>query len=229
MTSGLRASTRTPLQHGGWKEGRDPNPFFDTDFYLTANPDVKAAGSPAAALPHHRLVEGRELPRFQFQRHDLLAQNPDVAAAHVDPLQHFLQTAGEPPVEPRQRPRVVDLRITANGLRLCVLPQPESGCRRVRQDAFFHFQNIGWKEGRDPNAYFDVKGYLSDQCRCGAAGINPLEFISYRRLQGGSNPSPWVRSGPSISPRHPDIKGANRRSGVALPEDGQAEGRVRSR
>jgi serralysin len=28
----------------GWKEGRDPDAFFSTRFYLAANPDVKASG-----------------------------------------------------------------------------------------------------------------------------------------------------------------------------------------
>jgi hypothetical protein len=25
----------------GWKEGKNPSPFFDTEFYLENNPDVK--------------------------------------------------------------------------------------------------------------------------------------------------------------------------------------------
>jgi hypothetical protein len=31
------------LEHGGF-EGRDPNPLFDSDWYLETNPDVAAAG-----------------------------------------------------------------------------------------------------------------------------------------------------------------------------------------
>ena len=38
----------------GWKEGRDPNPEFSTKGYLSANPDVKAAG--INPLLHYRPV-----------------------------------------------------------------------------------------------------------------------------------------------------------------------------
>ena len=37
-----------------------------------------------------------------------------------------------------------------------------------------HFDTDGWKEGRDPNAVFDTKGYLAAYGDVAAAGINPL-------------------------------------------------------
>jgi Leishmanolysin/Bacterial pre-peptidase C-terminal domain len=53
-----------------------------------------------------------------------LAHNPDVAAAGIDPYQHYL--------------------------------------------------TYGWKEGRDPNAYFSTLGYLNDNRDVKTAGLNPL-------------------------------------------------------
>lgn len=41
----------------GWREGRDPSPWFHTGFYLAANPDVAAAGINPL---WHYLVRGRE-------------------------------------------------------------------------------------------------------------------------------------------------------------------------
>jgi hypothetical protein len=41
----------------GWREGRDPSPWFRTGFYLAANPDVAAAGINPL---WHYLVRGRE-------------------------------------------------------------------------------------------------------------------------------------------------------------------------
>ena len=44
-TCGTRMSMPTRTIHSfGWHEGRDPNAFFSTAIYLSANPDVTAAG-----------------------------------------------------------------------------------------------------------------------------------------------------------------------------------------
>ena len=81
------------LQHfnsSGWHEGRDPNPFFDTSWYLATNPDVRASGKSARALPDDRVAR-RARSRSELRRKGYLMHNPDVAAAGVDPLAHFLQ------------------------------------------------------------------------------------------------------------------------------------------
>lgn len=70
---------------------------FDPHFYLLANPDVAAAvpkgTDPATfAFPHYETYgwkEGRD-PSTQFDTHQYLAHYTDVAAAHMDPLQHYL-------------------------------------------------------------------------------------------------------------------------------------------
>jgi glycosyltransferase involved in cell wall biosynthesis len=55
----VAAAGMAPAEHYwriGWREGRDPNPWFRTDYYLRANPDVRAAG----VNPFwHFLVRGR--------------------------------------------------------------------------------------------------------------------------------------------------------------------------
>jgi glycosyltransferase involved in cell wall biosynthesis len=43
----VRANGIDPIRHyheHGWREGRNPTPWFDTRFYLSANPDVRDAG-----------------------------------------------------------------------------------------------------------------------------------------------------------------------------------------
>jgi glycosyltransferase involved in cell wall biosynthesis len=56
----VAAAGMAPAEHYwriGWREGRDPNPWFRTDYYLRANPDVRAAG----LNPFwHFLVRGRD-------------------------------------------------------------------------------------------------------------------------------------------------------------------------
>jgi serralysin len=79
------------FENFGWKEGRDPNAYFDTAGYLAHYADVKAAG--INPFDHYIQVgwqEGRD-PSLAFDTADYLAANPDVAAAHINPLLHFLQ------------------------------------------------------------------------------------------------------------------------------------------
>jgi hypothetical protein len=46
--------------HTGWREGRDPNPWFHTRSYLAANLDVAAAGvNPLAHYVEIGFVDGR--------------------------------------------------------------------------------------------------------------------------------------------------------------------------
>jgi hemolysin type calcium-binding protein len=74
----------------GWREGRDPNEFFDTSGYLAVNPDVAAAVNPLEHYMTFGWREGRDASD-RFHTADYLAANPDVAAAGVNPLEHFLQ------------------------------------------------------------------------------------------------------------------------------------------
>jgi hypothetical protein len=63
--------------------------FFDAEFYLNSNPDVRAAGMDAA---FHYLVcgarEGRDPGPF-FSTHQYLVKFPDVAAAGLNALAHY--------------------------------------------------------------------------------------------------------------------------------------------
>lgn len=43
----------------------------------------------------------------------------------------------------------------------------------VIPSAQFHFDNFGWQEGRNPNPFFDVSHYLSENPDVDEAGVNP--------------------------------------------------------
>jgi hypothetical protein len=47
----------------------------------------------------------------------------------------------------------------------------------------------GWKEGRNPNALFDVNGYLATYADVDAANINPLTHYNQFGWQEGRDPS----------------------------------------
>ncbi|WP_425324427.1 ExeM/NucH family extracellular endonuclease [Methylobacterium frigidaeris] len=75
----------------GWREGRNPNAVFDTNGYLDAYRDVRAAG--IDPLMHYDLYgwkEGRD-PSKGFDTTAYLGTYGDVAQARIDPMQHYLQ------------------------------------------------------------------------------------------------------------------------------------------
>jgi len=69
-----------PLAHYfavGWREGRDPAPWFSTTYYLAANPDVEATGAnPFCHYVNYGRAEGRQPKRIPDHRRFLLAQSP---------------------------------------------------------------------------------------------------------------------------------------------------------
>ncbi|WP_420411657.1 hypothetical protein [Roseibium sp.] len=74
----------------GWREGRDPNGWFDTDWYLQQNADVAAANlNPLEHYLAHGWSEGRN-PSEHFDGAAYLQKNTDVALAGLDPLSHWL-------------------------------------------------------------------------------------------------------------------------------------------
>ncbi|WP_420339540.1 hypothetical protein [Roseibium sp.] len=135
---------------------------FDSDFYLSQNPDVAAAieaGLFESAEQHFNqfgFSEGRD-PNPYFDTSFYLEQNPDVAAAGINPLNHFNQfgeTEGRSPNAIFNPTYYLEQNpdIAASGI-----------------SPFLHFINHGAGEGRSPNASvasqtsegFDEAAYLA--------------------------------------------------------------------
>ena len=77
------------LTQGGF-EGRDPNPLFDSDWYLEVNPDVAGVGcNPLVHYVRFGAAERRS-PHLCFDAPRYLGSYPDVAASGLDALTHFL-------------------------------------------------------------------------------------------------------------------------------------------
>ena len=78
------------FSHGGWQARMNPNPLFDTAYYLVRNPDVAAAHvDPLVHFETYGWSEGRD-PSPGFSTGAYLATYGDVKAAAMDPLLHFL-------------------------------------------------------------------------------------------------------------------------------------------
>lgn len=54
--------------------------------------------------------------------------------------------------------------------------------------AWGHFDTFGWREGRDPSAYFSTTGYLHAYADVAAAGINPLTHYRMFGAHEGRSP-----------------------------------------
>lgn len=88
------ASGMSPLLHYwrfGERENRQPCPLFETAWYRATYHAPIGAGSPLGHYLAHRHLKRFSPNRF-FDVVYYLDRNPDVAAAGVDPLEHFVST-----------------------------------------------------------------------------------------------------------------------------------------
>lgn len=191
-----------PLRHyalTGWREGRDPAPWFSTKAYLAANADVASAG---AEPLHHYLTRGRYEGRdvhpsdhaqayFTARRvagevaawsaFDLIAPSgpslaPSPAPVHVPASEPV--AALEPEPSPVQRGE--DHReLVAGEFDVTYYLSCHPDIEAAGVDPLAHFVTTGWREGRDPASWFSVRDYLEVYPDVAAAGLNP--FVHYLR------------------------------------------------
>ena len=180
----------------GAAEGRDPNAFFSTKGYLGVNADVVKFG--AEALTQYQqsgFKEGRD-PSARFDNEFYLARHTDVRDAGLNPLEHYLQygqAEGRAIFDAVGRTADIKAGFDAEFYLLVnddVLKAAQStGATDTFAFARQHFDTDGWKEGRDPNAVFDTKGYLAAYGDVAAAGINPLGHYDTYGWKEGRDPS----------------------------------------
>lgn len=177
----------------GWREGRDPDPLFSTRSYEANNPDIAVAGSnPAQHYDQFGWKEGRD-PSAAFSTALYELHNPDVAAANVDPLSHYLEDGQN---EGRTALPAIGHgdEIGAFDPHYYLLANPDVAAAAYRsgnpdQFAFNHYEQYGWHEGRDPDAFFDTNQYLSQNPDVARAGIDPLTHYETSGWREGRNPS----------------------------------------
>ena len=153
------------LDHG-WREGRLPNPYFDTAWYLRENPDVQRAGlHPLLHYLRHGEAEGRG-PAAWFDLAWYATRHTPPAGRTL--LWHFLRHRRTGTVSPLPEfdPQFYLSRypdIAAAGM-----------------DPFEHYLHWGYREGRDPSAGFDTKYYLR---RYLDADLSENPLLHYRRAR----------------------------------------------
>jgi glycosyltransferase involved in cell wall biosynthesis len=176
----VEASGEDPLRHylrAGWKEGRDPSPFFSIAWYFEANPDVHAAGSePLSHYIDHGVVEGRD-PHPLFKGRWYLQQNNDVAQSGANPLFHYIHAGGAEGRDPHPWFRT-EWYLAEN---------PDVA--RSGLNPLFHYIACGAAEGRDTHPWFKSDWYLAQHPKTARLGAAEASAPLPERLQPSLPPA----------------------------------------
>ncbi|TAJ72185.1 MAG: hypothetical protein EPO51_08720 [Phenylobacterium sp.] len=181
-----------PLWHyrmAGWREGRDPAPWFSVEGYLAAHPDVAAAGlEPFSHFLSDGRHEGREVApsRHAATYFGQVGWAPDPwshesFAASAAPTTGWSGRRRGPaiPLTPEQREAVAAEFDAAFYLAM----NPDVAASGM--DPVEHFIRTGWVEDRDPNPRFSVLDYLEANPDVAAANLNPFaHYLVAGRAEG---------------------------------------------
>jgi hypothetical protein len=178
-----------PVRHyvaSGWREGRDPAPWFSTRAYLQAHPDVAEAGwNPLCHYLLRGRREGREVERSPEADKYLLARARDGES----PRWSFEGLTAPP----TSADLLVEEAAEAHRRKMLVAPEFDASFYLANNpdvaksgvDPLEHFMANGWTEGRDPNADFSIRDYLDANPDVAEAGVNPFwHWLAAGRAEG---------------------------------------------
>lgn len=169
----------------GWREGRDPNPWFCSRAYLERHPEV---------------AESRVVPLFHFLEHGAWTEELEPPCEHA--IAYYDRRPARDPATDRddridggdsdydpeldEQYRVIQDSFDAEYY-LAMNPQ----VAQTRIDPLRHFVQQGWQEGRDPNAWFSITAYLESYPDISHAGINPFyHYLVAGRAEGRGSTVP---------------------------------------
>jgi hypothetical protein len=188
-----------PVRHyltQGWREGRDPAPWFSVRAYLTLNPDIADAGLEPL---HHYLTQGRREGREvspSDQAEVYLADRARRGEPAVWSFEPRLPAARAPVAEGPRAPEPVteaDRRLARSEFDPAFYLTSNPDIAEAGADPLEHFLTTGWLEGRDPNARFSVRDYLETYPDIVQAGVNP--FVHYLRAGRAEGRAPRSQLG----------------------------------
>ena len=111
-----------------------------------------------------------------FDAEYYLLANPDVAASHLDPWQHFNTVGWHEGRDP-------NAWFNTKGYLAHYADVAAANVNPLE-----HYEQFGWKEGRDPATYFDTLGYLAANPDVAAANVNPFDhFLQFGIYEGLAN------------------------------------------
>jgi FkbM family methyltransferase len=157
----------------------DERRFFDTKYYLNANPDVAKAGvDPYAHFAAHGWREGRN-PSASF--HTLYYKDRNLGGRlSTNPLTHYLQHRADADlrIAPAAEQELVEVQ------RHVIAREFDRGFYAARyetpvESALDHYLTVGWRKGFDPNRSFSTADYLRAHPHIAATNVSPFyHFVS---------------------------------------------------
>ncbi len=188
VTTLVGAGTQTFTFTGWWGNGAHAVTIATTNIVYRQGPTAGALfiGSaqldnvpvaPSVTLDYSRTTwSGTLFSTSKFPDFDpvfYLAQNADVRAAGIDPLQHWTTWGLR---EGRNPNAWFDTRWYLS-------QNPDVAASGI--NPLQHFEQTGWAQGRDPSPRFSVADYLAQNPDVRAAGIDPLQhYLETGRAQG---------------------------------------------
>lgn len=196
VNADVAASGVNPVAHYvqmGWREGRDPAPWFCTESYLASNPDIAAAElNPFAHYLQSGAYEGRIVSPANGAAAYLLKRAASGRRSWAyRPPQPELASAPAPvpakaaaPEGPAQVPAETWAALKAAfDERFYLLENPDVASSGA--DALTHFLEAGWRENRNPNPWFSVSDYQELNPDVAASGLNPfVHYVQTGRTEG---------------------------------------------
>jgi len=149
--------------------------LFSTFYYLSRYPDVwKAKVDPLAHYCEKGWKEGRQ-PSSEFDVGAYLKNSPE--AVKDNPLIHYIRSNKKNAHPNKSKLNVSNdaLNSQSNGFDENYYLANNQDVAEKGIDAYRHFSDHGWKEGRDPSAEFQTNFYLSTNPDVQKSGINPLQ------------------------------------------------------
>jgi hypothetical protein len=203
MYPDVAAAGLTALDHyclTGWREGRDPAPWFSAEGYLALHRDVERSG--VEPLFHYLTIGRHEGRATAPSRH---------ARAYLDHV-GWAPEPWRPEHLPVQTERELEAELAAEAeIQNLLQSEADEVTSRFEEDAqaieaefdgafylaanpdiaaagrdpLWHFTRTGWREGRDPTRWFSVRDYLETYPDIAGAGTNPfVHYLAAGRAEG---------------------------------------------
>ena len=184
----VAAAGSDPLKHfmgEGWREGRDPAPWFSTNAYLERYPDTEGS-NPFVHYLEHGWREGRDVEPSVFAVGEIWRA---ADAGVLADWSYSPRVRGDD----KERRHLLGRQAKAAAARTLMDAEFDHDFYLARNldiaaegaDPFEHFLTTGWREGRNPNRDFSVLDYLENNPDIAAADINPFEhYLVAGRAEG---------------------------------------------
>lgn len=177
------ASGADPVEHylaTGWKTGYDPCPWFSSRSYLETHPDVAEANvNPFVHYCLHGHAEGREI-----------SASLSAAAARFSDSSPFSAAPAPAPASPAAPVSRQDMLAKQ---KLVIAPEFDTAFYRASYPDLYpltddqlidHFNEHGWREWRNPCAWFSTEYYLTRYRDIREGGLNPFyHYLAFGRAE----------------------------------------------